>query len=83
MTLDDQLSALAPLTSGVVARLARYSSPEQQLRQYRHRGSKIPPERLREVARRLRELADTADEIADVAEDLARKAALTTPTTRG
>lgn len=63
MTLDDQLRALAPLSSGVVARLAGYSSPEQQLRQYRHRGSKIPPERLRTVAQRLRELADVADSL--------------------
>lgn len=64
MTLTEQLAALAPLTSVAVARLAGYSSPEQQLRQYRHRGSKMPPDRLRLVAQRLRELAATADEIA-------------------
>lgn len=62
MTLDDQLRAL-DLPPTTVARLAGYSSPEQQLRQYRHRGSKIPDERLRIIARRLRELADVAESL--------------------
>lgn len=60
MTLDDQLSALAPLTSGVVARLAGYSSRGDQLAAYRARGSRIPDDRLEEMARRLELLAGIA-----------------------
>ena len=62
MTLDDQLRAL-DLPPTTVARLAGYSSPEQQLRQYRHRGSRIPDNRLRVIAQRLRELADVAESL--------------------
>ena len=64
MTLDDQLSALAPLDSGAIARLAEYANGPGQLREYRHKGRSIPPERLRMIARRLRALADAADRIA-------------------
>lgn len=60
MTLDDQLRALE-LPPTTVARLAGYSSPEQQLRQYRHRGAKIPDARLLLIAQHLRELADVAE----------------------
>lgn len=63
MTLDDQLSALAPLTSGVIARLAEYANGPGQLREYRHKGTRIPDERLRKVAARLRELAEVADRL--------------------
>lgn len=68
-TIDDQLRALAPLKPGLVAELAGYDAEAHPLRAYRARGSIIPAERLRAVARRLRELADVAD-------------SLTAPTTR-
>ena len=64
MTLDDQLSALAPLSSGVVASLAEYRNGSGQIRELRWRGRVIPAERLRTVARKLRELAQAAEGLA-------------------
>lgn len=62
MTLDDQLRALAPLDSGVIARLAGHSDPVQ-LRKARARGARLPDRRLRLVAAELRRLADVADSL--------------------
>ena len=64
MTLDDQLAALAPLSSGVVASLAEYRNGAGQLRELRWRKRAIPAERLRTVARKLRELAQAAEGLA-------------------
>ena len=64
LTIDDQIAALAPLSPGQIAELAGYSSGSNQLTAFRGRGSTIPAERLRVVARRLREIAEAAEEIA-------------------
>lgn len=60
MTLDDQLRALAPLDPKQVGVLAGYSSRGDQLSAYRARGSKIPDDRLEELARGLELLAGIA-----------------------
>ena len=72
MTLDDQLSALAPLDSsggGVIARLAGYATGPTQLRKYRERGSIIPDDRLEAIAQRLEILAGIARSLKRAAEN--------------
>lgn len=63
MTLDDQIDALFPLKTGLIAELAGYDPEQHPLRAYRARGDRIPDNRLRVIARRLRELADVADSL--------------------
>lgn len=66
MTIDDQIKALGPLTPGIIVALAGYKSGSNQLTDFRHKGRRMPPARLRDIAQRLRELASTAEEMAAI-----------------